>query len=188
MPAYVPVEEPDYLSLGSALLYMTETQVAYEQDIKVEKARLTRLRVPLGEILQETAFETLEDTYAAGVSTSTVMENSSAYDIITRPEVTSFSVAYADYTLFSVTPEVEVAVKVRAFDGTGQLVDERVFSSGPVRDERCWGDYCDPIDRAVMLTHLATYRVMKEAVRVMSMGTASQGRDRELDAPKIGSQ
>ena len=186
--AYVPVEEPDYLSDGRALLYMTEEQIAFHREDEVKKVALNRLSMPLGKILHETALEVLEDSYSGGVRTSTTIENPSAYELIIQPEVTSFSAAYAGDRVFTVTPIVEVGVKVRSFDRNGQLVDERTFSSGPVKDQRCWGEFCEPAERAVMLTHMASYQVMKEAVRVMSMGTDSQERERESDAQNVGSQ
>jgi hypothetical protein len=144
--------------------------------------------MPLGEILHETAFEVLEDSYSGGVSASTTIEKPSAYELIIQPEVTSFSVAYTGNKVLTVTPKVEVGVKVRTFDRNGQLINERSFSSGPVKDQRCWGDFCNPANRAVMLTHMASYRVMKEAVRVMRIGTAPQELDRELDAPNVGTE
>jgi len=169
-PAYIPYEDPEFISDDRALLLMTEAheQYVYSGSPQSHTLRYSTLTLPLGEILKQATLEALKDSFAAGVEMRTVLKHASDFALIIQPQIERFDYSYSALRNLGLatTPEVTIALRIKVLNNDGVVVRDEVFESGVVSGRTCW-ETCDHIGSVISLAHQATYRVAKNAIQAI---------------------
>jgi hypothetical protein len=91
----------------------------------------TRVEIPLGRIVGESATSAFGQLFANGADWLNPPAKFANYSVVVRPHVTSFSFRYDNTWSGPVVAVMETAVSVSILDNTGKVMWERSYQSGP---------------------------------------------------------
>lgn len=142
-PEYVSDEAPSYVADAEIVILMHphDTEYVYQGSPTTAVGEFTTLTIPIGNIMQEIAAEVFQSCFSFGVVFTEELRRDMDYLVAIEPEIRDFSYRYdrvpvdtaPDEPPRSVTtPQVEFELSVKAYDGSGRTVLERVYPSGVV--------------------------------------------------------
>lgn len=123
---------------GKALVVMTQEEQdwVYSGNPTSFTGGGTTLTAPLGNITKQVALEVFSRHFAE-VASATEMPDSGRYTLVVNPHVTHFEYAYNQLKNlgFAITPEVKIDLAVTLYDGTGNKLLDKTYSSDLVEGE-----------------------------------------------------
>lgn len=150
--AYVPPERPQYVADGKILLVMPPEQeeFTYTSEPDSVTGDFTTLTVPMGAIVRDIAEDVFASCFGQGVEVAPERVPGGDYVIALEGDMQEFVYRYsrviergfdeadpADGEADAwITPEVDIAFDVRAFDRSGAKVLEKTYASGVTAGER----------------------------------------------------
>jgi hypothetical protein len=150
-PAYVPSGRAQYVADGKIMLVMPPEQQEFTYTSKPDSVTgdYTTLTVPIGAIVGEIAQQVFSSCFAQGVEFAPERVPNGDYVIALEGNMQEFIYSYTRVIERGfeevdpdegevdawITPEVDIAFDVRAFDRSGAKVLEKTYSSGVTAGE-----------------------------------------------------
>lgn len=123
----------------------------------------TTLTIPLGNITKQIAIEVFSRHFR-GTESATQLPDDSTYRIAVNPRVSHFDYAYNQLKNlgFAITPEIQLDLNVKMFDGLGKQVMEKTYSSG-LRSGESYMVSGSPAEKINQTLHRALFELMEDA-------------------------
>jgi hypothetical protein len=150
-PSYVPGERPQYVADAKILLVMPPEQqeFTYTSEPDSVTGDFTTLTVPMGAIVRDIAEQVFSSCFGQGVEFAPERIPNGDYVIALEGNMQEFIYRYTRVIERGfeevdpsegevdawITPEVDIAFDVRAFDRRGEKVLEKTYSSGVTAGE-----------------------------------------------------
>jgi hypothetical protein len=150
-PAYVPAERPQYVADAKILLVMPPEQQEFEYTSKPDSVtgNFTTLTVPMGAIVRDIAGDVFASCFGQGVDFAPERAPNGDYAIALEGNLQEFVYRYTKVIEQGfdegaeesgevdawITPEVDIAFDVRAFDRQGNRILAKTYASGVIAGE-----------------------------------------------------
>jgi hypothetical protein len=150
-PDYVPGERPPYVADGKILLVMPpeQQQFVYTHEPDSFTGNYTTLTVPMGAIVRDIAQQVFASCFGQGVAFAAERVPNGDYVIALEGDMEEFVYRYtkviergfedsadeAGEADTWITPEVDIAFNVRAFDRQGERIFDKTYASGVIAGE-----------------------------------------------------
>lgn len=124
----------------------------------------TKLTLPVGSIVRESAVAAFADTFRGGVEVAADVRDATRYVVIVAPRLVAYSYEYNQIKNvgFAITPTAVVSVDVRLLDDKGATRWQRNYASGPV-EGTAYMLNTSPQEEISKVTHKALYDVFARA-------------------------
>lgn len=165
-PAYIPDDEPEYLSADEVLLLMPKEEESYvfSGNPSSFTGSATKLTIPLGIVLKEVSEEILEDRFSGGVDFANSFTGKKGYKVVLHPSIRRFDYKYNQLKNlgFAVTPEIEVDLLVKILDQKGDSIFSQLYESGVVSGDT-YVISGSPGEKVTALVHKTLYDLLEQS-------------------------
>jgi len=143
---YVADETPSYIADAEivVLMHPHDTEYVFQGSPTTTVGEFTTLTIPIGNIMQEITAEVFSSCFSYGVVFTDELSRDMGFLVAIEPEIRNFTYAYDRVALpanfdeeqrYMTTPRVEFELSVKAYNGSGDTVLDKVYASGPVAGE-----------------------------------------------------
>jgi hypothetical protein len=143
---YVGDEQPGYVADAEivVLMHPHDTEYVYQGSPTTSVGEFTTLTIPIGNIMQEITAEVFSSCFSYGVVFTDSLRRDMNFLVAIEPEIREFSYEYDRVPIgsgfdeeprFETTPRVSFDLSVKAYNGAGDTVLDRVYASGSVAGE-----------------------------------------------------
>jgi len=160
-PAYVPDEDPQFLSHQRAMLWIPSEQANYVYDAHPSNflGSATALSIPLGVILSNVSAEVLRDRFSGGVGFANRQPPGSKCCLTLAP-----SVRILDYKHhLNYTASIEIELLVQFIDKSGHSFFKHTYASGVVHTPKFAEWSQESADEVSALVHRTIYELLVTA-------------------------